>query len=124
MSEYTDDHDTGPTVGLVKKQTFTFGKTGDRLTLDSGRELAPVSQAYETCGTLNEAKNNAILICHALTGDSHVAGYYSEDDEKSGWWDLMVGPGKPLDTDKYFIICANVIGGRSEERRVGKECRL
>jgi len=66
--------------------------------------------AYEVYGTLNEDKSNAVLILHALSGDSHVAGYYHEDDEKPGWWDNMVGPGKGIDTDKYFVICSNIIG--------------
>ena len=110
MSEQTNNLDIS-SVGLVKKQTFTFGKTGEALTLDSGRTLAPVSLAFETCGTLNEDKSNAILICHALTGDSHVAGSYQADDPKPGWWDIMIGPGKPIDTDKFFVICSNTIGG-------------
>jgi homoserine O-acetyltransferase len=62
-------------------------------------------------GSLNADKSNVILILHALTGDSHVAGYYSEADEKPGWWDIMVGPGKAIDTDKYFVLCSNVLGG-------------
>ena len=111
MSEYTEGLDTGVSVGRVTKEFFTFGQSGDGLTLDCGRTLGPVTLAYETCGTLNADRTNAILITHALTGDSHLAGYYSPDDPKPGWWDLMVGPGKPLDTDKYFFICANVIGG-------------
>jgi homoserine O-acetyltransferase (EC 2.3.1.31) len=111
MSEYIDDLDTGPSVGLVEKQYHTFGSVDEPMTLESGRSLGPVTLAYETCGTLNAARDNAILVCHALTGDSHVAGRYQEDDPKPGWWDIMVGPGKPLDTDRYFIICTNVIGG-------------
>jgi homoserine O-acetyltransferase len=72
--------------------------------------------AYETWGTLNEAKTNAVLICHALSGDAHVAGYRQGEDpddpnHKPGWWDLYVGPGKPIDTDRYFVICSNVLGG-------------
>jgi len=73
--------------------------------------LSPVTQAYETYGELSPERDNAILIFHALTGDAHVAGYHSPEDAKPGWWDLMVGPGKPFDTSKYAIICANVIGG-------------
>ncbi|WP_285907009.1 homoserine O-acetyltransferase MetX [Pseudodesulfovibrio pelocollis] len=111
MSEYLDDLDTGPGVGLVEKQFFTFGSPDKPLVLESGRSLGPVTLAYETCGTLSAARDNAVLVCHALTGDSHVAGRYNEDDPKPGWWDIMVGPGKPIDTDKYFVICSNVIGG-------------
>ncbi len=110
MSEYIDQIETGESVGVVEKQFFTFGMD-DPLVLESGRRLGPVTLAYETCGTLNKDKTNAILVCHALTGDSHVAGFYDENDPKPGWWDLMVGPGKPIDTDKYFVICSNVIGG-------------
>ncbi|MDC0335999.1 homoserine O-acetyltransferase [Pseudodesulfovibrio sp.] len=111
MSEYIESLDSGDSVGLVKRKTFTFGTTGEKLVLDSGRELAPVSLAYETYGKLNPERNNAILICHALTGDSHLAGFYDEDDAKPGWWEIMVGPGKPIDTNKYFVICSNTIGG-------------
>ncbi|MCP5411736.1 MAG: homoserine O-acetyltransferase [Alphaproteobacteria bacterium] len=80
------------------------------LTLDCGRTLAPVTIAYTTCGTLNAAKSNAILICHALTGDQFVASDHPITG-KPGWWTSMVGPGKPVDTDRFFVICANVIGG-------------
>ncbi|WP_419788399.1 homoserine O-acetyltransferase MetX [Pseudodesulfovibrio sp.] len=105
------DNELGPSVGQVEKKYFTFGEDGDGLKLDCGRVLAPVTLAYETCGELNADKSNAILVCHALTGDSHVAGYYHPDDAKAGWWDRMVGPGKPIDTNKYFVICSNVVGG-------------
>ena len=84
-----------------------------RLKLAGGGELGPIQVAYETYGELTPAKDNAIYICHALTGDAHAAGYYEDDDEqaKPGWWDDLIGPGRTLDTDKYFIICANVLGG-------------
>ncbi len=111
MSKTTDTFDAASSVGLVRKQTFDFARDDNGLTLDCGQALAPVSLAYETCGTLNKARDNAILICHALTGDSHVAGFYSPEDSKPGWWDMMVGPGKPIDTNRYFVICSNVIGG-------------
>ncbi|MFW5637461.1 MAG: homoserine O-acetyltransferase MetX, partial [Thermodesulfobacteriota bacterium] len=78
--------------------------------LESGASLGPITVAYETYGALNAAGTNAILICHALTGGSHVAGYYSESDPKPGWWDNMVGPGKGIDTDRYFVICSNILG--------------
>ena len=79
------------------------------LTLDCGIELAPFQIAYKTYGTLNQARTNAVLICHALTGDQHVASQHPVTG-KSGWWDTMVGPGKPIDTDRYFVICPNVMG--------------
>ena len=96
-------------VGLVKTQTWTFDDSP--LQLDCGRSLSPVTQAYEIYGTLSPERDNAILIFHALSGDAHVAGYHTPEDSKPGWWDLMVGPGKPFDTSKYSVICANVIGG-------------
>lgn len=97
--------------GLVEKKFFTFAGPPNEMPLENGEKLGPITIAYEIYGQLNEAANNAILITHALSGDSHVAGYYSKDDKKPGWWDFMVGPGRPFDTDKYFVICSNVIGG-------------
>jgi len=97
-------------VGLVQKQYFTFAEDSPML-LDSGETLGPIILAYETYGKLNADRSNAILIEHALSGDSHVAGYYSPNDSAPGWWDDCVGPGKAFDTDKYFVICSNVIGG-------------
>lgn len=110
MSEYTGHDQNGATVGLVEKKFFTFASDKDPLQLESGASLGPVTIAYETCGTLNADKSNAILVFHALSGDSHVAGYYKPEDPKPGWWDIMVGPDKGIDTEKYFIICANIIG--------------
>ncbi len=98
-------------VGIVKTSTFTFGPDGERFRLESGRELGPVTLAYETYGELNEERSNAILIFHALSGDAHVAGYHSRSDDKPGWWDSAVGPGKMFDTERYFVLCSNVIGG-------------
>ena len=80
------------------------------LTLDSGRTLAPVTIAYQTLGTLNQDKSNAILVCHALTGDHILAGQ-NPVTKRPGWWETMVGPGKTLDTNRYFVICSNVLGG-------------
>jgi homoserine O-acetyltransferase len=97
-------------VGIVQRQYLTFAET-EPLPLDSGETLGPITLAYETFGQLNAGRSNAILICHALSGDSHVAGYYSPDDKAPGWWDDCVGPGKAFDTDRFFVICSNVIGG-------------
>jgi homoserine O-acetyltransferase/O-succinyltransferase len=80
------------------------------LKLDAGVELAPFQIAYHTYGTLNPARSNAILVCHALTGDQHVANLHPVTG-KPGWWETMVGPGLPIDTDRYFVICPNVVGG-------------
>ena len=100
------------TVLTVEKQFYTFAEPPDELVLESGAKLGPVTIAYETYGTLNAARDNGILIAHAFSGDSHVAGRYPADreGEKPGWWDFMVGPGKGIDTDKYFVICPNILG--------------
>jgi len=82
----------------------------DSLPLDCGATLAPVDVAYETYGELNSDKSNAILILHAFTGDAHAAGI-SRETGQPGWWDSMIGPGKAFDTDKYFVMCTNVLGG-------------
>lgn len=82
----------------------------DSLTLDSGIVLTPVDVAYETYGKLNAQKSNAILVVHAFTGDAHAAGVH-EESGKPGWWDNMIGPGKAFDTNQYFVICSNVLGG-------------
>jgi len=110
MSEYIGHDQNGATVGIVEKQFFTFAGPDDPFALESGASLGPVTLAYETCGTLNPDRSNAVLVLHALSGDSHVAGYYRADDAKPGWWDIMVGPGKGIDTNKYFVICSNILG--------------
>jgi homoserine O-acetyltransferase len=86
-----------------------FG-TETPLRLDCGQGLAPFQIAYQTYGTLNPARSNAILVCHALTGDQHVANTHPVTG-KPGWWDIMIGPGKPIDTDRFFVICPNILGG-------------
>jgi len=95
---------------IVHTQEVTFD---EELRLQSGTILRPFTLAYETYGTLNADRSNTILICHALSGDAHVAGRHSVHDRKPGWWDEAVGPGKAFDTDRYFILCSNVIGGCS-----------
>ena len=110
MSEYTDHNRNATTVGLVEKQFFTFALPPDRFKLESGAQIGPITIAYETCGKLNTDKTNVILVLHALSGDSHAAGFYDSGDAKPGWWDIMVGPGKGIDTDKYFVVCSNIIG--------------
>ncbi|MBW2429180.1 MAG: homoserine O-acetyltransferase [Deltaproteobacteria bacterium] len=110
MSEYIEHDRDENSVGIVEKKFFTFAEPPHEMVLESGARLGPITLAYETCGTLNEDKSNVILILHALSGDSHVAGYYKTDDEKPGWWDNMVGPGKGIDTNRYFIVCSNILG--------------
>ncbi|MBD3426236.1 MAG: homoserine O-acetyltransferase [Candidatus Omnitrophica bacterium] len=83
---------------------------GEKFVLESGVKLKELKIAYETYGKLNAKKNNALLICHALSGDAHAAGFH-RGERKPGWWDEMIGPGKAFDTDKYFVICSNIIGG-------------
>jgi len=98
-------------VGIVETQHWRFAEPPDELELRSGARLGPIDVAYETYGELSPERDNAVLICHALSGDAHVAGRHTPDDPKPGWWDVMVGPGKGIDTDRYFVICSNCIGG-------------
>lgn len=118
----------GNGIGLVTPQYAAFDT---ELRLESGRVLGPLTLAYETYGTLNAERSNAILATHAWTGDAHAAGYHSEEDRKPGWWDNMIGPGKVLDTDRYFVICSNTIGSckgstgpASTNPRTGRPYRL
>lgn len=98
-------------VGIIETQYLTFAEPPNEMMLECGRALGPITLAYETYGKLSESGDNAILIAHALSGDAHAAGYNSPDEDKPGWWDIMIGPGKCFDTDKYFIVCSNIIGG-------------
>jgi homoserine O-acetyltransferase len=97
-------------IGLVETEYFTFAQPPNELKLECAQKLGPITLAYETYGQLNSDKTNAILVVHALSGDAHVAGWH-QGDKDPGWWDNMVGPGKALDTGKYFVICSNIIGG-------------
>jgi homoserine O-acetyltransferase len=81
------------------------------LELESGERLGPVTVAYETYGELSAGRDNAVLVAHALSGDSHAAGFYAAGDGKAGWWDIMIGPGKPIDTRQYYVVCSNILGG-------------
>ena len=102
----------GPgSVGLVETRTFTFAEPPDEMELECGRPLGPITLAYETYGDLTPKRDNAVLILHALSGDAHAAGWHSADDKKPGWWDLYIGPGKAIDTTRYFVVCSNIIGG-------------
>jgi homoserine O-acetyltransferase/O-succinyltransferase len=106
MSEYVVARAGG--IGLVETRYAHFEEP---LALQSGAELAPFRVAYETYGALNSRRDNAVLIAHALSGDAHVAGLHAHNSRKPGWWDTVVGPGRAFDTERYFVICANVIGG-------------
>jgi len=98
-------------IGLVTPSIYRFGSREKPMKLDSGYTLGPVEIAYETYGTPNEDRSNAVLVCHALSGDHHAAGVHDLHDRYTGWWDGMIGPGKAFDTNKYWVISSNVIGG-------------
>ncbi|EKT4521617.1 homoserine O-acetyltransferase [Pseudomonas putida] len=95
-------------VGLVTPQTARFDEP---LALACGRSLASYELVYETYGTLNSTASNAVLICHALSGHHHAAGYHAPTDRKPGWWDSCIGPGKPIDTNRFFVVSLNNLGG-------------
>src|SRR3990172_4651983 len=95
-------------VGAVTPSVARFDEP---LKLRSGARLAGYELVYETYGTLNAGKSNAVLVCHALNAAHHVAGYYADDPDNVGWWDNMIGPGKPLDTEKFFVVGVNNLGG-------------
>ncbi|MEM8496926.1 MAG: homoserine O-acetyltransferase [Pseudomonadota bacterium] len=103
MSEFSTD-----SVGLVTPQTFHYEQTFE---LACGRSLAGFELVFETYGELNSDASNALLVCHALSGHHHAAGYHSADDRRPGWWDSCIGPGKPFDTNKFFVVSCNNIGG-------------
>lgn len=95
-------------VGLVAPATLRVDAS---FALDCGAELPGFELVYETYGELNRDASNAVLVCHALSGNHHAAGRHSPDDRKPGWWDLMIGPGRPLDTRRFFVVCPNNLGG-------------
>jgi len=111
MEKNSKINDNSGSVGIVQPRYFTFAEAPNLLELDSGEQLGPITVAYETYGALNAERSNAVLVCHALSGDAHAAGKHAEGDAKPGWWDVMIGPGKGIDTDKYFVICSNFLGG-------------
>lgn len=95
-------------VGLVRWQDYV---SGDPFAFDCGRSIPGFCLRYETYGRLSSGRDNAILICHALSGDHHCAGVHSIHDRKVGWWDNLIGPGKAVDTNRFFVICSNCLGG-------------
>ena len=95
-------------VGLVIPQVYKFDEP---LTLRSGKILREYELVVETYGKLNSEKTNAVLICHALSGDHHAAGYHRENDRKPGWWDSCIGPGKAIDTNLFYVVSLNNLGG-------------
>lgn len=109
---------TSESVGIVVPQYLAIN---DPLPLDCGKQLDCYDLVYETYGTLNANASNAILICHALSGDHHAAGYHSEDDAKPGWWNSAIGPGKPFDTEKFYIVCLANLGGYKGSTGPGSE---
>ena len=108
-----DKADEKDSIGLVQTQTIRVVEADAPMALRSGKSLGPIDVAYESYGQMTPEKDNVVLICHALSGNAHVAGYNSAEDRKPGWWDMMVGPGKPIDTNRYFVICSNFLGGCS-----------
>jgi homoserine O-acetyltransferase len=97
-------------IGRVETQRVVLFTRDDPLVLESGATIGPVEIAYETYGELNAETSNAVVVCHALTGDAHAAGHHG-DSRHRGWWDSMIGPGRPVDTERYFAISANLLGG-------------
>lgn len=104
------DADVEPRVSEAQRPSSPIMRFDEPLTLDCGQTLAPFAQAYQTYGELNADKSNAVLVCHALTGDQHAANTHPITG-KPGWWETMVGPGKPIDTNRFFVICPNILGG-------------
>jgi homoserine O-acetyltransferase len=96
---------------IVQTQDIQLDLPPDGLQLSDGKVLTEVTVAYEAYGTLAADGRNAIYVCHALTGDAHAAFYHAEDDRDPGWWDELIGPGKGIDTDRYYVVCANILGG-------------
>ncbi|MHB1418844.1 MAG: homoserine O-acetyltransferase MetX [Bacillota bacterium] len=118
-------------IGLVETQYYTFARPPRLFQLESGVKISPIIVAYEIYGELNSKGDNAILILHALTGDAHAAGKKTPEERASGWWDQMIGPGRPFDTNRYFVLCSNVLGScygttgpASEDSVTGERYRM
>ncbi len=109
MNRKNSPQDPG-SVGLTNTRTIALP---DPFRTDSGETLPEVQVAYETYGELSPSADNAVLVIHALTGDAHAAGFHNPDDPRPGWWDPMIGPGKAIDTRKYFVVSSNNLGGCS-----------
>ena len=107
MSEYLHKSSIGP----VEPKDFVkdYGEAG--FVLENGKTLPALTIRYETYGKLNATADNAVWICSPLTADAHAAGWYTENDKKAGWWDELIGPGKAIDTDRFFVVCSNILGG-------------
>ncbi|MBI2384064.1 MAG: homoserine O-acetyltransferase [Gammaproteobacteria bacterium] len=108
MNDPHSDPFPADSVGIVEPRKIVIQRP---LTLDCGRVLPRHELMVETYGSLNIARSNAVLICHALSGDHHAAGYHSADDRKPGWWETCIGPGKPIDTNRFFVVALNNLGG-------------
>ena len=107
-ADATPRHLAAGDVGLVQPQDFVFSRP---FAFKNGQTLPGFTLRYETYGTLNATRDNAVLICHAISGDHHCAGWHAPTDRKPGWWNNLIGPGKAVDTRRFFVICANVLGG-------------
>lgn len=125
--EMAQTDDSAPQDGFVRRQSASLFDVDAPLVLESGESLGPIEVAFQTYGTLSPRKDNVVYICHALTGDAHVAGRHNADERKPGWWDGFIGPGKAIDTNRYYVICSNILGGcqgttgpSSEDPRTGK----
>jgi homoserine O-acetyltransferase len=107
----SNGHLNSGSVGIVATKQAQLSLPPGGLKLENGGILPQIQVAYETYGCQSKDGHNAVYICHALTGDAHVAGFHSKEDTKPGWWDAMIGPGKGIDTDRFYVICANILGG-------------
>lgn len=111
MNDFTDTQANEKSFGEVGLVSYKDFYCDTPIEFSKGGKLDAFNLRYETYGTLNADKSNAVLVCHALTGDHHCAGIYTLADKKRGWWNNIIGPNKPLDTNKYFVICSNCLGG-------------
>jgi len=105
------DTHTEPQVGVVEPHTLKLNLPPEGFRLEKGGLLPEIEVAYECCGAVTPDSGNVVFICHALTGDAHVVGMRPGETEPSGWWEGMIGPGKGIDTRRYHVICANILGG-------------
>jgi homoserine O-acetyltransferase len=107
-------------VGVVAPQTFTFGAPPNEMVLENGQTLGPITVVYETYGTLAADGRNGVLILHGMGGTAHAAGRYTADArERPGWWDPLIGPGRPFDTDRFFVVSAQALAGGHRDNKPG-----